>query len=296
MNRKLKNTLGLAGLFLLLVVGGGIYLFIIQKGQITDRKARLKELKAYDYNSEQLNQQYKDLSGRAAVLDSILAARKFNIPADLSSIRFFDFVNNADAGFSEDSHFDVEFVESKPDKDFFYYDYKVTGGAVYSDVFKLIYAIEHSKELKKIKNITLTNLVTNDEDGMPQFQVSVAMNVDVYFALDNRFATSALRENNLAAPGQYDLFFPVIRNEIPPNVDQLLDVQGARLLALIPEGAFLADTKGNTFLLWEGEQVYLGYLTNIDYAKNKVSFILNKGGIIEKVDLFLEKEKQARKP
>jgi len=82
----------------------------------------------------------------------------------------------------------------------------------------------------------------------------------------------------------------LIRNEIPPNVDELLDVQGAKLLALIPEGAFVADTKGNTYLVWEGEQVYLGYLTKIDYDNNSVSFILNKGGIIEKVTLELEKK------
>jgi len=61
-------------------------------------------------------------------------------------------------------------------------------------------------------------------------------------------------------------------------------------LALIPEGAFLSDSKGNTYLLWEGEQVYLGYLTKIDYDNSKVSFILNKGGIIEKVELSLETE------
>jgi hypothetical protein len=296
MNRKVKNTLGLVGLLLLIVVGGSIYLFVVQKGKIEERQARLKELKAYDYNSDQLNSQFLELTARAGILDSVLAARKFNIPANLSSIRFFDFVNEVGAGFSEDSHFDVEFVESKPDKEFFFYDYKVTGGAGYSDLYKLIYAIEHSKELKKIKNVTLTNLVTNDEDGMPMFQVSVTMNVDVYFSLDNRFATADLKENDLSTPGQFDIFFPVIRNEIPPNLDELLDVQGARLLALIPEGAFLADTKGNTYLLWEGEQVYLGYLTDIDYEKNKVSFILNKGGIIEKIDLFLEKEKQTRKP
>jgi len=67
------------------------------------------------------------------------------------------------------------------------------------------------------------------------------------------------------------------------------------LLALIPEGAFIADIKGNTYLLWEGQQVYLGYLTKIDYDHNTVSFILNKGGIIEKVDLSLEKEAAYKK-
>ena len=84
-------------------------------------------------------------------------------------------------------------------------------------------------------------------------------------------------------------FYPLIRNEIPPNIDDLLDVQAAQLLALIPEGAFIADSKGVTYLLWEGDQVYLGYLTEIDYDKNEVHFVLNKGGIIEKVTLELDK-------
>ena len=71
----------------------------------------------------------------------------------------------------------------------------------------------------------------------------------------------------------------------------MLDVQGAKLLAIIPEGAFLSSSNGTTFLLWEGEQVYLGYLTKIDYDNNKVNFIINKGGIIENISLSLEKEK-----
>ncbi len=97
-------------------------------------------------------------------------------------------------------------------------------------------------------------------------------------------------ENDLRTKEIYDAFYPLIRNEIPPNVDNLLDVQGAKLLALVPEGAFLSDGKGNTYLLWEGEPVYLGYLTKIDYDNNKVHFIINKGGVIEQVDLQLQKE------
>ena len=66
-------------------------------------------------------------------------------------------------------------------------------------------------------------------------------------------------------------------------------------LALIPDGAFLVDASGNTYLLWEGDQVYLGYLTNINYQNNEVNFVLNKGGIIENITLKLEKEKKPSK-
>src|SRR5690606_12869910 len=130
------------------------------------------------------------------------------------------------AGFNKNSFIDVEYVESKPDKEFFFYEYKITGGCEYSDLYRLIYAIEQSKELKKIKGITLTNLVTSNKEGIPDFQVSFTMNVDVYYAMNNRFATSDLVENDLRTAPQYDVFFPLIRNEIEPNFDELLDVQG----------------------------------------------------------------------
>lgn len=290
MNRKLKSTLGLLGLLALILIGGGIYIFGVQKNAINKRMAKLKELNSYNYNTAQLTAQYEDLLKKAGVLDSVLDARKFNIPQNLNSIRFYNFTNQVTSTLSQDTHVDIEYLGSKQDREFFYYEYKVTGIGPYNDIFRLIYSIEQSKELKKIKNITMSNQIATNKEGIPKFVVNFTGTVDVYYSTDNRFSTSTLLENDLRTKLQQDLFYPLIRTQIPPNTEDLLDVQGAKLLALIPEGAFLADTKGNTYLLWEGEQVYLGYLTKIDYDHNIVSFILNKGGIIEKVDLNLERE------
>ena len=290
MNRKIKNTLALVGLFAFILVTGGGYIFLYQMSKIKNDRAQIEKLKANHYNTAELNMQYTELSKKAAVLDSVLASRKFNIPEKLSSISFFKFVNDISSGFSENTQTNVEFEDQKPDKNFFYYEYKITGGGDYDDLYRLVYAIEQSKDLKKIKSITLTNYISSDKQGMPNFLVNFVIIADIYYSNNSRFSTENYVENDLSASPVYDVFYPLIRNEIPPNVNNLLDVHGARLLALVPEGAFIADSKGNTFLLWEGQQVYLGYLTKIDYDHNIVSFILNKGGIIEKVDLTLEKE------
>ena len=140
MNRKLKNTLGLVGLLILILLGGGIFLFVIQKGQIEEREARVKDLKAKDYNSDELRIQYEELVNRSSSLDSILASRSFNIPANLSSIKFYDFINDVSSNFSPDTHVDIEFTESEPDKEFFFYQYNVTGGGDYNDLYKLMMA------------------------------------------------------------------------------------------------------------------------------------------------------------
>jgi hypothetical protein len=289
MNKKLRSTLVLLALLFIILIAGGAYLYFVQGKKIDERKVKLKELQAKALDPQELLAQYQDLLAKSNRLDSILAHREFNIPQNLSSIKFYNFVNNITNGFSDRTQVNVEFLDQKAEKEFFYHEYKLSGFGYFNDLYNLIYAIEKSKELKKVKNVTLGNLVQTNKDEVPVYLVNFTMTVQVYFSSDNRFAPATFVENNLSSPTLYDAFYPLIRNEIPPNIDDLLDVQGATLLALIPEGAFVADSKGNTYLIWEGEQVYLGYLTKIDYQNSRVSFILNKGGIIEKLDLELDR-------
>lgn len=290
MNKKLRSTLGLLGLLLLIAIIGGTYIFMFQQGDLNDKKEKLEELNAKSYDPVELADRYEQLQVRSAILDSVLQSRKFNIPKDLSSIKFYNFMNNVVSNFSEHTQVDIEYQKREQAKEFFFYEYKLTGRGFYNEVFRLIYSIEQSKELKKIITLSLGNMIQTDDEGIPLFLVSFEMNAQVYFSNDSRFAPEVLVENDLRTGPIYDAFYPLIRNEIPPNIDELLDVQGSKLLALIPEGAFIADTHGNTYLVWEGEQVYLGYLTQIDYEENTVSFILNKGGIIEKITLELDRE------
>jgi hypothetical protein len=295
MNRKIKNTLVLFILLVLIVTAGGIYMWGVQKGKISTYQKKLKGLQAKSYNKAELQKQYSTLLRKSNTLDSILAARKFNIPDNLSSIKFYDFITNISSNFSPDTHVDMELVNQGKDKEFDYYEYKLKGTGNFEDFYSLVYALEQSKELKKIASVSLDNMIVPDDNGTPNYDVGFTIDAKVYYANDDRFTTTKFVENNLNARHVYDAFYPLIRKEIPPNVNNLLNVEGAKLLALVPEGAFLSDSKGNTYLLWEGEQVYLGYLTKIDYDNNKVNFIINKGGVIEHVDLTLEKETKNNK-
>lgn len=290
MDRKIKNTLVLISILILIIAGGILFTSLYQEGAIEDKEKQLKELQVNAYDTEQLLYQLEELKKRSAQLDSVLALRKFNVPVNLSQSRFYDFVNRVSFNFSPNSFVNIEY-QNLVEEDFFkYYVYSINGTASFNDLYALLYAIEQSKELKKISSGSITNLVKVNDDGFPLYLVSFKFVVSVYFSADDRFATSDLKENRLKPNPLYDFFYPLIRNEIPPNVDNLLDVQSGKLLAIIPDGAFISDSKGNTYLLWEGDEVYLGYLTEIDFDSNEVHFILNKGGIIEKVVLSLEKE------
>lgn len=295
MNKKLRSTLVLLALLFIILIAGGAYLFFVQGKDLDKKREKLKELQTKALDPQELLSQYQALLVKSNQLDSILANREFNIPQNLSSIKFYNFVNNVSNGFSDKAQVNIEYLEQKQEKEFFYHEYKLTGFGYFNEVYNLIFAIEQSKELKKVTNVSLGNLVQTKEGEVPVYLVNFVINARTYFSDDNRFAPATFVENKLGSPTLYDAFYPLIRNEIPPNIDELLDVQGATLLALIPEGAFIADSKGNTFLIWEGEQVYLGYLTKIDYQNSRVSFILNKGGIIEKVDLELDRSELTKK-
>ena len=93
MNRKIKNTLVLVVLLLFILAAGGAFIFFVQNNSIEAKNTQLATIKANNYDPEMLTNQYQTLLSRSALLDSVLAARKFNIPVKLSSIKFFDFFN-----------------------------------------------------------------------------------------------------------------------------------------------------------------------------------------------------------
>jgi hypothetical protein len=294
MSGKLKNTIIMVVILVLLVVGGGAYNFIYQKAKINDRQKKIKALKLYQLDTDALNQQYALLNKRVAELDSVLANRRYNVPHILSQSNFFEFINKVNYKFSPYSYVNVEYNETETSNNFIVYIYTVNGVAEYNDLVELIYAIEESKQLKKIESIELSNNIKVDADAAPHYLISYKFKVRVFFSNDERFYVKDIKENMLSPNPSYDIFYPLIRNEIPPNKEKLLDVQTAQLLALIPDGAFFSDASGDTYLLWEGDKVYLGYLTNINYQNNEVYFVLNKGGLIENVTLKLVKEKKSK--
>lgn len=295
MGSKTKNTLIIALILVLIVLGGGLYSFIYQRGQIKDKEQKIKDLKLYELDTEALTQQLISLRKRVAELDSILALRKYNIPSNLSQSNFFDFINSISYSFSPYSYVNIEYDNSELTPHFNIFNYNLSGIAEFNDLNALIYGIEESKQLKKIASTDLSSNVKVDDDGTPHYLVNYKFKVSVYSSNEDRFTVKNSRENSLIPNPAYDFFYPLIRNEIPPNTEKLLDVQTAHLLALIPDGAFLADASGNTYLLWEGDHVYLGYLTEINYQTNQVNFILNKGGVIENVNLKLERENKPSK-
>jgi hypothetical protein len=117
--------------------------------------------------------------------------------------------------------------------------------------------------------------------------VTFDMVVHAYFSNVAELASSMgerpIRPNTL----NVDPFHPVIASGIPPNLRDLVEIERADLKAVIPGKAFVLDQNNDIQTLNEGDEVYLGYVTRIDPEVGRLECTLNKGGIIEKVELAI---------
>jgi hypothetical protein len=292
MKKKSKSLILLIIIFVLITAAGAIYTLGFQQKDLDIKDKKLVKLRANYSSLETLKIQLKKAEEKVVVVDSLLFTGRFTIPQNLKESNFFNFVDSYSGDYSIYTFTNTVFVSKGTENGFNFYIYKVSGNGSFDNVYGLVYAIEHSKELKKIQSANVTSTTSVDSKGIPHYLVKFDLEVKVYFSSSDRYAEVNYTENDLRTPKLYDAFYPLVRNEIRPNVNDLPDIQDATLISLVPQGAFITEAKGKTLLLKKGDPVYLGYLTDIDYENETVTFVLNKGGIIEYETLKIGKKNQ----
>lgn len=143
--------------------------------------------------------------------------------------------------------------------------YEIKREGNFRDIFSLIYLFESMPKIFNVKFKSLKQTYNSDEAGRLDEKVLFELIFDVYYTKIDDFNINTIKN------GQYycflmisDYFRSIIKLKIPPNYGGLLEVDGAKLLALMPDGV-ITNRKGNPFYLAEGDNVYLDCLTKIDY-------------------------------
>lgn len=289
MKRKTKSLIILTAVLFVIIVAGMIITFFMQSGEIKKKEAKLNTLRTSYASIQVLQSQLDAMEQKVTAVDSLLFSGTHAIPRNRIESDFYAFVDNYSRDYSLYTYTNTEYAGMGSEEGFNYYVYKVSGAGAFDNVYKLIYAIEHGKELKKIQKADVTSTSIVDNKGVPRYLTKFALEVKVYYSSSDQYSAAKFTENNLYTTEQYDAFYPLVRSEIRPNLANLPDIQESTLLSLVPQGAFITDKTGNTLLMKKGDAVYLGYLSEIDYENETVTFILNKGGIIEYLTLSMGK-------
>ncbi len=288
MSNTTRNLIILILLFLFIVAVGGYYVLIFQPKLHRTKVDELNALNQKYLDVKALTVIYDSLQRESEKVDSILFHRAKAIPFRESITDTYNDILDITKNFSRYTRVNIEYDRTEKIGVASVDHFTITGQGEFKDVFRLIYEMEKSKKLYKISSLQLRNATLTTGKGEILYQVEFEIKLESYFTDDKNLALNY--EDTRPALFNYvsDVFYPLIQPEIPPNYDALLEVDGATLLAMIPDGVFIMDKNGNSYTLTEGDPVYLGYLTRIDYDRQQCEFLLNKGGIIEKVVLKLK--------
>lgn len=229
-------------------------------------------------------------------LENKIAETQKVIPYYKSSVDVYDRILEVINMFSESTRINLEKVESLQSDKFWEEKFRIEGEGNFRDVFSLIHLFENSPELYSIKINEIKQTYSTNLQGRVEDRIHFDMELHAYYTTSNDYNLDSLiyRPPNYQVAYISNYFNPLIKIDIPPNDEGLFEVEGSKLLAIMPDMVYLIDKNGNTMTLSEGDPVYLGYLTKIDYENYSCEFLLNKGGILERVNLTID-NKEARK-
>jgi hypothetical protein len=282
---KIRNSIALGVLFLLIL---GVGTYIRAFNQPRKSKQIEKDIKKIDeelQSTPNLVNEFNDVSALLSDTQKRWENRNKDIPpVDVTSQSYAYFSRLIDlSGYVK---LDMIYNGVQSFGSYGYNIYNLKGEAPFDNFYKFIWYLENDRKLYKIQTITLRGVEvapTEKEEG--KLLVTFDMLVHAYFSSVAELSSSLGERSITPNPLAVDPFFPVISSGIPPNMRKLVEIERSDLKAVIIGKAYVLDQENTIRTLQEGDEVYLGYVTKIDPALGRIEATLNKGGIIEKVEL-----------
>ncbi|MEM1041159.1 MAG: hypothetical protein AAGI91_00875 [Bacteroidota bacterium] len=294
MSNDALNTLVLS-VVLALVVGFGVY--VTQKKQ-PERMERLEqEETALRLRKAEVEELLVEKAGSAERAETAL--RRWNsrykvLPENLTSPAVVNYLNSlSEGGFKV---FDITLAGLARNGAFSTLSYNIQGQGYFDSLYGFIWNLENGRGLYRVRNLDVEAITVREENletGVDRREdiVEFSMSVSAYFA----GAEGMSAPDSVVVVPDYVLpartlpsnpFYPLILDDLPPNSDNLVDVEGDSLISVIGQVAVFRDELGPRPVR-VGDRVYLGSITRVDPNDARVVADLNKGGIRERVEVHL---------
>ncbi|MCC6397974.1 MAG: hypothetical protein IT282_13230 [Bacteroidetes bacterium] len=295
MSYKLRNSIALGILlFLILAVGTYIRAFNLPK-KISALETEISKIDEELQNTPNLVNQFNDLSAVLTDTQKRWESRNKDIPpVDITGQSYAYFSRLIDL--SGEVKLDMVFTGGASFGNYGYNTYVLKGEAPFDNLYRFIWYLENDRRLYKVHTLTLKGLeVATTEKQEGGVLVTFDMTVHAYFSSVSELSSSLGERQRMPNALNVDPFAPVISAGLPPNIHDLVEIERSELKAVIPGKAFVLDQTNAIQTMNEGDEVYLGYVTRIDPEGGRLECTLNKGGIIEKVELKIRYGPQQQK-
>ncbi len=285
MSYKVRNSIAL-GVLLLLIIGVGTYVrayHLPKKAKAID--AEVKRIDEELSNTPSLIHEYNELSAVVADTKKRWESRSKEIPPEDITGKTYEYFSTL---IEKSGGLKLNMVYQGPQAkgNYGYNVYSLRGEGKFSNLYKFLWHLENGRKLFKVNTLTMKGLeVAANEKTAGDLLVTFEMTLHAFYATIPELAHP--NTDQLTTPNylSQDPFEPVITANLPPNKDNLVEIERSDLKAVIPGKAFVIDQSNNFRTLEPGDEVYLGYVTKLSPDEGKIECTLNKGGIIEKVEL-----------
>ena len=187
-------------------------------------------------------------------------------------------------------YFDFNFVDSTAQEQYGIIRSNLNGYGNFVNVVNFINTIENSQLLNKVTALSIAPPGGNNE-GEEISDITFTFTLESYYERipiqENVSRTNVLTRNEQVSV--FNPFYPLIQPTVPPNTDNLVNVEQSRIIGMTASRIFIVDQGGSVQSLTVGDDVYLGSLQSIDINNKSATFNLNKGGITELVTLEIER-------
>lgn len=284
---KIRNMIILGSITVLIFLFGGYLTLWSYPQKIEDMKREIVLLHNQGKQYEGLEEQYFQLEDLIRAKKLKLTELEKNFSTEVTFAQTYDYLNSIlnYTGFLE---FNMNLVRKVDKGKFGYNIYSIRGEGPFSRIFQFIWYIEKGPQMYKIKRLGLQSTETTDpETRRLMLVVPFEMEVWSYYANLDSLPKVTRSLKNVPARMVSNPFQPSILRSLPSNVDNLVEVESADLKAVMADRV-LVEYGGEVHIMREGDRVYLGRLEKINPAKNEAVFILNKGGIMDKITLQMK--------
>lgn len=303
-----------------LSTAGGAYVTLFQQPKEMERLEKARKVERM--KQAELSALMAEMGESASIANSVVTrwnARYKVVPRTLGSEELIGYLNSLTrTGFNP---FNISFKEHVENKSFNKFSFGISGRGDFSSVYRLIWSLENGRRLYRIHNLKLNHfdLVTQDPETKRQKMevvVSFSFILEAFYggiagfsaadevsgAPQSVYYTGEDPESNLPLvpdhllPSPYarmNPFHPLILENIPPNTYNLPNMEEASLSLIVGMNAVL-DWNGVSVTVGIGDPVYLGQVISVDPRNGTVVARLNKGGIVDEIELRMDMEASYR--
>lgn len=289
MKYSIRNTLILLTTLIIMIGGGYFYVQTVFSEDIENANTELEEKQA---ESQELQGTAAMFSTAQANYNDVLYSR-LNFPKELlpshNSSHLYQYLQelNSDLSFTG---LNYTLNDSTLNEDHGIINVTVQGEGRYENLTNFVYRLEYSRPLIQIENVQIDNISEPERLDRVNFQLTMGAHYRRGEWTDYR---SDLVQSGALGAISHNPYYPLI-HPVPPNTENLPDVDNSRLVVLTGSRAHIIDQNGVLQRLNIGDRVYLGRLSSIDLQQGEAVFTLNRGGIRDQIVLNIEQDNTQR--